>query len=186
MTINTCRKYALGPLLRDFEERCAYSRLHLSRGQGTRCMEIDHFDPATKSVPTQAYESLYLASRHCNGAKGDTWPSPEEQDAGLRFLDCCTEQDYGVHILEDTSTGLLYGTTPAGTYHIEVLELNAPFLVRERQERTQWLQLLKGTPVVARMGTDVNTIGRCVDLMQKTVRDMIPPTPCPGSAQDSS
>ena len=65
-------------------------------------MEIDHFDPRKKEDFIQQYENLFLAKRHCNGAKSKFWPSGAEQALGLRYLNPCREQDYGVHIFEDS------------------------------------------------------------------------------------
>lgn len=98
-------------------------------------MEVDHFDPRLKKMRVQLYRNLMLATRHCNGAKRDTWPNEEEQALGLRLLNPCDELDYGAHLFEDPETHELVGKTPAGRYHITVCDLNATHLVNERRDR---------------------------------------------------
>ena len=61
---------------------------------------------------------------------------------GVRFLNCCEEHDYGVHILENPTTHLVVGVTPPGKYHVRMLDLNAPHLVQERAERSRLRKLL--------------------------------------------
>ncbi len=55
---------ALPYLLKDFENRCAYSMELV----GTRA-EVDHFNPNKKVDKIQEYDNLFPSSRHCNGAK---------------------------------------------------------------------------------------------------------------------
>lgn len=135
---------ALPELRRDFEDRCAYCMRHI----GTKTeMQVDHFDPTQKSARLQVYSNLFLADAHCNGAKSDTWPTDEERRMGIRFLDCCNEQDYGASIFEDPKTHELIGTTPAAIYHIETIDLNDPGLIEERRVRYELfaeLELLEG------------------------------------------
>src|SRR3989442_896054 len=102
---------ALPELVRDFEARCGYSCQHYTRAGGMRCMEVDHFDYREKREVIQRYENLFLATRHCNGAKRQK-PTWKERAAGLRLLNPCEEWDYGPHIVEDPSTHELVGITP--------------------------------------------------------------------------
>src|SRR5687768_7909179 len=83
---------ALPDLLRDFEERCAYSMIHIRDALG---MEVDHFDPRKKQDRIQEYENLFPASRLSNATK-KRWPNAAEERAGMRYLNPCKEQDYGV------------------------------------------------------------------------------------------
>lgn len=105
-------------------------------------MEIDHFDPTLRGRTRHRYSNLFLASRYCNNKKQGNWPSPEALAAGVRFLNCCDEQDYGEHIFEDPTTHRVFGTTPPGKYHVRILDLNAPHLIAERQERSRLRKLL--------------------------------------------
>ena len=129
----TIRK-AFPYLIEDFKSRCAYSMLHVER-TGDTAMHIDHFDPRLKPNYQQDYSNLYLASEGCNKAKGNNWPTKADQKLGVRFLDPCAEQDYGVHIFEDPQTHHLIGTSAAGVWQIEICNLNANHLVIERRER---------------------------------------------------
>ncbi|MDQ3119168.1 MAG: hypothetical protein M3Q89_06315 [Verrucomicrobiota bacterium] len=137
------RKYALPALRRDFADRCAYSMQHRNRAGGSEMlMEIDHFDPTLKNRQRHRYSNLFLASRYCNNKKQGQWPSREARAKGVRFLNCCKEQDYGEHIFENPVTHQLAGVTPAGRYHIRMLDLNAPHLIAERAERSEFHRLL--------------------------------------------
>ncbi|MDR1010377.1 MAG: hypothetical protein LBM04_04500 [Opitutaceae bacterium] len=98
-------------------------------------MEIDHHNPKLKGRKRHAYENLFPATRHCNGAKSNTWPAKMEHQNGLRFLNPCKEADYNFQIFEKPN-GELVGTTPAATWHIRKLDLNAPHLINRRRQRT--------------------------------------------------
>jgi len=119
---------ALPYLMCDFGGRCAYSMQHHTRAGK---LEVDHFDPRKKKELWQDYDNLFPASRHCNCAKSDHWPTQTEQAAGCRFLNPCQEADYGSQIWEEPSTHVLIGTTPAARWHIRMCGLNAPHLVIE-------------------------------------------------------
>ncbi len=112
-------------------------------------MQVDHFNPKLKNAARHRYKNLMLACVRCNLEKSDLWPTRAEIRNGLRFLNCTEEQDYGVHIFEDRSTGRLYGKTPAGTFHIDVSDLNSPYFQRRRRERSD-LSLLMATGAMFR------------------------------------
>jgi len=166
-TENTYRK-AKPFLLADFERRCAYSLQHVDK-VGWMIIEIDHHNPTLKGVSRNRYENLFPATRHCNGSKAYTWPSRAGRQQGIRFLNPCEEQDYGLYIFEDPNTHELVGTTPAAVYHIRVLGLNAPFLVNERRARAALWHLLDETPVKVRdtnLGQEnIRELRRQLDLM---------------------
>ena len=131
---------ALPELRRDFEDRCAYCMRHI----GTKTeMQIDHFDPRKKGDKIQVYSNLFLSDAHCNGAKHNIWPTPEEQAAGCRFLNCCDEYDYGTVIFEDPQTHELEGMSSAAIYHIEMIDLNDPGLVDARRFRAEIMAKLE-------------------------------------------
>ena len=136
-----------GLLAEDFQERCAYSMQHTYRAGGRACMDIDHFNPRKKMDPIQQYGNLFLATRHCNGAKRDRWPTGQDRQAGIRFINCCEEMDYGVHIFEDPDTHEVVGVTPAGKYHVRNCDLNAPHLLEERTERARLRRLIQDQPI---------------------------------------
>jgi hypothetical protein len=113
-------------------------------------MEIDHFDPREKKEFIQRYANLFLATRHCNGAKSQEWPTAAEQALGLRYLNPCQEQDFGEHIVEDPQTHRLEGLSPAGRYHVRMCDLNAEHFVAERRERSEIWALLRAAVSVKR------------------------------------
>lgn len=128
------RKVALPALRRDFQDRCAYSMQHVDRAGGWRAMDVDHHDPHLPSNRRHSYENLFLATRHCNGAKGQR-PTPTDKTNRLRFLNPCKEEDYGLQIFEDLHSGEVWGATREARYHILYCDLNAPHLVKERKTR---------------------------------------------------
>ncbi|MCL2877105.1 MAG: HNH endonuclease [Betaproteobacteria bacterium] len=164
-------------LKRDFQERCAYCMRSL-KNTGDREIEIDHFNPQQKKDRIQNYQNLFLADRSCNGKKDDNWPSKEDTRKGLRFLNCCEEQDYGVHIFEDTVTHELIGVTPAAVYHIETIDLNAPHLVGERQRRAEIRKLLKKKKGWLKV-ENFDCAYQSWVMLEKFADDMIPPIPTP-------
>jgi len=143
-----------------------------------REMQIDHFDPRQKKNRIQVYANLFLADAHCNGTKSDTWPDKEESDNGLRFLNCCEEQDYGHCIFEDPETHELVGTTPAAIYHIEMIDLNAPHLVDNRRRRAEIRDLLnRPSYLFVKDGPIVCQISKTLEKIAEV--ELIPPIPPP-------
>lgn len=179
-TASTYRK-ALPYLLSDFEGRCAYSLQHVNR-VGFKIMEVDHFNPNLRGLARHKYSNLFPATRHCNGAKTDTWPKPHFAKLGARFLNPTKEQDYGVHIFEDPVSHQLVGTTPAGKYHIRCCDLNAPHLILERAERAQLRRILNDYPVTARLPIQISNHGQLLDassVLRAILENMIPHIPAP-------
>ena len=158
----------------DFENRCAYSMQHTHRAGGRKCMEVDHFNPHKKKDPIQEYENLFLATRHCNGSKRDRWPRNKERELGSRFLNCCKEPDYGVHIFEDPDTNEVVGVTPEGKYHVRNCDLNADHLVKERADRARIRRLIEAVPVRIKKGW---TLPPETKALADVVAEMIPPIP---------
>jgi len=158
----------------DFEHRCAYSMQHTYRAGGRKCMEVDHFDPRKKRDAVQDYNNLFPATRHCNGAKRNSWPNAKDQRRGIRFLNCCDETDYGVHIFEDPDTHELVGITPEGRYHVRCCDLNAKHLIEERSERHKLWELLRTQPVKIKSGWSLPLPAQA---MKQVVERMIPIIP---------
>ena len=108
------------------------------------------------------------------------WPSARARAKNVRFLNPFEEQDYGEHIFEDPETHLLMAATPAGDFHITMLDLNAPFLVRKRRDRAACLILRAGHwsnkpgkwDQVEKMRESIKAFMDDIDLM-------IPPIPPP-------
>jgi hypothetical protein len=123
---------------------------HQLRAGGTTAMEIDHHNPFR--TDKNAYENLFLATKHCNGHKLQNWPSEEQKQKGIRFLNPCIEDDYGHQIFEDPETFELWGCTPAARYHIRKLYLNAPHLIDERRTRFAARKLWNQSGIVSLEG----------------------------------
>ena len=171
------RRRALPALLCDFERRCAYSLRHEQQAGGLTHMEVDHFNPTLPNRSRNRYSNLFLSTRHCNLTKRAYWPSPTDQKKGIRFLNCCEELDYGVHIFENSETHELVGVTPAGRYHIIACDLNADHLVTERRERSLLRDLLTRTVVIVRPNTNLGSLRANLKLLASIVDRMIPRIP---------
>ena len=160
---------ALPFLLEDFGYRCAYSLVH--HRQESKGLEVDHFDPRLKGQAIQRYENLMPSTRLCNSLKGNHWPTPQEREEGIRFLDPSKEQDYDYQIFEDPATHCLVGTTVAAKYHIRVLGLNSPFFVRQRADRAKFHAFMKMPGIMH--GVEQ------VEAVKKKFDEMIPPIKSP-------
>ncbi len=172
-------KKALPYLLKDFENRCAYSCLHQ---QEIDVMEVDHFNPHLKSKKVQQYDNLMPSFGSCNRTKGSTWPSPADVAAGMYLIDPTREQDYGHQIFEDPKTYALVGTTPAGRYHIRVLGLNSPYLVNRRKIRSElrhYIKLLPSSTSAAWIDPATGQQHQGHQVLQDVVDKMIPCIPPP-------
>lgn len=180
------RTKALPYLKKDFGCRCAYSMVFLDLAGGETCMEVDHFKPKRK-FPRKAhsYSNLMLVSRHCNGNKGDEWPSYVLKKQGFEFINPCKEQDYGKHIFENIETGELVPATPKGAYQIEKCMLNASHLVNQRLDRTKLKRLLEQkTPITIPYTESISEGEKHLKELNQTLTDIkskyipyIPPLP---------
>ncbi len=162
----------LPDLLKDFEGRCAYSCQHVSKA-GLKCMEVDYFDPNKKKDLIQGYDNLMLSTRHCNGAKGESWPTVGDQRLGIKFINPCEEMDYGVHIFEDSKTHELVGVTPAGKFQIRKCDLNAPHFVDERRTRSNIWKFLNQGPILVKN----DYLDQACKMLMEQAEKMIPPFP---------
>ena len=156
------------PLLRqDFQNRCAYCLLHEYYLGGESGCCIDHHrpvrGPSGRSDLVATYSNLYWCCRECNENKGDTWPSNDDYNSGLRFLDPCQpEDDHNSHwrVRED---GSLEAISRTGLYTIERLKLWRPFL---QHHRARMYRLLEEARSLERLlGTK-----RMTDSQRNTVR----------------
>lgn len=104
--------------------------------------EIDHHRPQNGAFARpdlmNVYENLYWCCRECNQNKGDMWPSPEQYNSGLRFLDPCQpEDDHDRHIQTNTD-GTITAKTSPGLYTVEHLMLWREMLVFHRERCYRW------------------------------------------------
>lgn len=137
-------------------------------------MEVDHFCP--RGSGRNRYANFLPATRHCNGAKSQTWPTAKQTREGIRLINPFTERDYEKHIFEDAASHRLIGITPAGRYQIIVCDLNAPHFVEERKDRARYHRLLESP------GTIKGGLGEAklaIEALRREVEQMIPPIPPP-------
>jgi len=111
----------------------------MNREQEDEGFKIDHHFPTSKGEPHIHYDNLFLSCDRCNHHKIDWWPSPKEFQRGVRYLNCCIEIEYGQHIFEKMD-GNLVSNSPQGKYHIRMLKLSRPDLVRLRLKRRELLE----------------------------------------------
>jgi hypothetical protein len=114
---------------------CRTSEAHVQPACKHGAFEIEHLRPVHhfRSLKT-IYANLYWSCRACNQAKGECWPSAEEQKAGWRFLDPC-EDALAEHLTLDGNRLVARGGSKAAEYTIETLNLNSAEHVRRRSER---------------------------------------------------
>lgn len=137
-------------------------------------MEVDHYNPRLKRELEQDYLNLLLATRHCNLSKWTFWPNRSQSERGLYVINPCNELDYGKHIFEDPVSHYLWGATATGTWHIRKLDLNAPHLVRERQDRADLLRGLRSEPFAVKPGTSFDELREPLAALRCQVEKMIP------------
>ena len=164
------REDSLPSLLRDFLRRCAYCMNRESEDEG---FKIDHFWPTSKGGSFTDYLNLFLSCDRCNHHKWDHWPTRAERNLGIRFLNCCEETDYGDHIFE-RENGELYSETPEGRYHIRMIFLNRPDLVRLRQKRRQFLAIVNAPVTGMNFGSEVEAK---LAVLSKLLKELIPAIP---------
>ena len=141
--------------------------------------KIDHHFPTSKGGPWTDYENLFLSCDRCNHHKHDWWPSPEEQKAGARFLNCCREVDYGEQLFEDDN-GEIIPRGATAIYHRRMLKLNRPDLVRQRFTRRKLLQELEEN--LFQIETEFDEQSRKlvlmkIDYLKLLLEDLIPKIP---------
>jgi hypothetical protein len=150
---------------------------HAEIAGGLRHMDIDHFDPTLKGSKRNAYSNLMLATHHCNMMKADGWPNASQIAAGQRILNPTKETDYGECLFEDPETHEIIGTTPAGKYHIDVLDLNHETFVFERQKRAEYSSLVSRSP--ARVSGTFDAVYNLLGFVHKQFDLFIPAIPPP-------
>lgn len=165
---------AIDRLLEDFDNRCAYSLVHVKQ-VGKSAIHVDHHNPKLKRK--SPYANLFPAFSVCNQSKGDTWPDPQ---AGVRFLNPCVETEYGTEIFEDPNTHELIGTTDNARYHILMLDLNNETLVHQRAERSILLGLFHQPAICnpsspARDGAAAIVGTKVMEILRTKIPEIPPP-----------
>ena len=146
-------------------------------------IQVDHFDPTRKNDKYQQYSNLFPADARCNLSKGDQWPTKEERERGIRFLNCCEEIDYGECIFEEPETGMLVGTTVAARYHIEALQLNCPELCKFRRDRTRIVRAIEKADLAGVGAESDPHASAAVEELRKELAEKIPRIPPPPAAR---
>ena len=173
-------RQAMPYLLNETGNRCTYSCQHLQRANGK--LEVDHFNSTLKHPERNFHDNLVAASRHCNGAKWNWWPTKSEQKLGGRFLNPYEELDYGLHLFENPVSCEIESATVEGCYHIAKLDLNAPHLVRERRQRAEIRAQLTIGPVT--IVGPISSVQECARLLSEQAEEMIPTLPLLGQLAD--
>ncbi len=123
----------------DFNGYCSYCGVHESDwSHNEKNYHLDHFKPQAQFDDLDDSKDNFYNLRWCchicnrRDAKGDKWPSPEEEAQGKGFVDLC-EDDWQDHydILPD---GKLHALSAKAFYTIEAIGLNGEDYVKQRLE----------------------------------------------------
>lgn len=93
-------------------------------------LTVDHFCPLAAGGD-DSLDNLVYACIRCNQHKYTYWPTEEEIKLGLRVLHPLRDV-LAYHYRLNPQTGWLEPLTVAGRFHITLLHLNRPQLVRHR------------------------------------------------------
>jgi hypothetical protein len=112
----------------EFRYRCVYClacEAEVGPSQQYGGFEVEHFKP--KGVRRFAqlrsqYHNLLWACYNCNRAKGETWPTQDEQKRGYRFADP-TKEGLRQHL--EVQLDVVHPLTATGEYVVEEVNLNS-------------------------------------------------------------
>ncbi len=130
----------------DFQFRCAYCLTHEYYFLDGEAGQIDHHRPLHPPAALgldfshlrSVYGNLYWCCSRCNLCKGNNWPTNEQYEAGIRFLDPCVE-DHDAH-WDTHPDGTVTAKTPVGHYSVRIIRLDRPRLNKRRAEVHQYSQ----------------------------------------------
>jgi uncharacterized protein (TIGR02646 family) len=115
----------------DFRRCCAYCLLPELEAAGESNFEMDHFRPRSKFTHLlYDFHNLYWSCSVCNGNKWNRWPTPQQEQMGLGFVDFCKD-DFQDHF-QLSPDGFWIPTTVSGQYTEAIIKLNSPHLVAKR------------------------------------------------------
>lgn len=126
-------------LREEFSGQCVYCRA-LDRVKGQESFGVDHYRP--KSLfPHLAneYLNLFYACNRCNSWKGRFWPSPGQRKNQIFVPNPC-EHVMFQHLRY--SNGAVMGSSTAGGFTIDLLDLNDPAAVEWRHSFSRALDLI--------------------------------------------
>ncbi len=149
-----------------FRCRCAYCLSHEDQIGRFDEMQVDHFRPKGRrefAHLEREWANLYYCCGRCNRHKSDHWPTDQETQRGLRFVDPCLE-DPDEHFRlcrppqHDDLCYVMPLTTPA-QYTIAKVRLNRNQLVQIRrslavEEREDREQLRELSRAIEELGAD--------------------------------
>ena len=129
---------------KDFKGYCAYCGVHENDWpHNIKNYQLDHFRPKGNlefpefQALINDFYNLHWCCHICNraDAKGDTWPSPEEEEQGYGFVDLCKD-DWTDHyrIFPD---GRIEAITKKARYTIRLLSLDNEDYTKHRREILQ-------------------------------------------------
>lgn len=162
-------------LLEVFGHRCAYSQRH-NLLTGTSCLDLEHFNPTLTGKARNRYSNLMVGAHLTNMVKTDIWPTRMQRRKGIRFLNPCKEQDYGIHLFEDPVTHQIVSSTPAGRFHIVACNLNDESYVWERMTRANLRAQIPQPRILAMPPEEISHLASEVS---RLVEVMIPHIPAP-------
>lgn len=138
-----------------YDFRCGYCGVSESDAGGN--LTVDHFQPVSQGGD-DSEENLVHACFKCNQFKGDFAPNAEDQRNHRRVLHPLID-DVDQHVRLKESNGTLEPLTETGRFHIALLQLNRPELVRHRLEGHQRTLLKTRLGVlIDRVGTLTSTV----------------------------
>jgi hypothetical protein len=119
-------------LRRDFLYSCAYCTITEAEAKA-KGMSIDHYEPVTARPDLEhEYNNLMYVCEVCNSLKGDRTPPESARNAGIRFF----KADEDVRSEHFKPSGMrVEGTTKAGEYTVDAVDLNREGLRRIRALR---------------------------------------------------
>jgi hypothetical protein len=96
-------------------------------------LTVDHFQPRAAGG-SDDMDNLVYACQRCNSYKHRFWPTDKEIRQGNRLLHPLRD-DLSRHVQLNYASGKLEPLSPTGHFHITLLQLNRPQLVKHRLAR---------------------------------------------------
>ncbi len=124
---------------RRHSRRCGYCGVSETDTGGQ--LTVDHYRPVSKGGGEDD-ENLVYACFKCNLYKGGFHPNADDEQNGRRVLHPLLD-DTTAHIQSTDESGRLEPLTDTGRFHIELLQLNRPALVRHRLTHGLWQKRLQ-------------------------------------------
>ncbi len=123
------------PLLQFVRERYAFrcGYCGVSETDVGGLLTIDHYRPLSAGGGDTAHNLVYSCIR-CNQYKGAVLSLANDLRSEKHIFQPMHD-NISEHISQDDATGMLRGLSPTGLFHIDVLRLNRPALIVNRQRR---------------------------------------------------